>query len=161
MSLSSVNIPILLRHFPLREKRYSLLISWDLAFSRIANARSTNGTRWARPAFILSAGTIQTLSMTSLRLAPVSSPVRAAVNIANSSASAVMASRPCSISIRWGTSEYANAGWCFTLETLLGCGSNVSKCPRQSAGLTPFRSFLVVAADRILSILPRRRDAVS
>ena len=55
-----------------------------------ASARSLNGTRCSLPAFIRSAGTVQTLADRSISLqrAPMTSPVRAAVRMANSSARA-------------------------------------------------------------------------
>src|SRR4051812_33029381 len=53
-----------------------------------ATARSENGTRWTRPAFIRSAGTVQTRASRSISChrAPSTSPERAATRIANSSA---------------------------------------------------------------------------
>ena len=55
-----------------------------------------NGTRCSRPAFMRSAGTVQTFAAKSIspHFAPSASPVRATVRIVNSSARADMPSRP-------------------------------------------------------------------
>lgn len=47
------------------------------------------------------------------------------------------------------------------LATSLRAGSRFPKLPRQRAGLSPWRSLLLVAKLRMLSIRPRHRLAVS
>ena len=111
MRLSKVSIAMLLSGLRLWENRYSLSGSWTFARSIMAMARGTSGTLWGRPAFMRSAGTSQRASVTSLRFAPVTSAVRAAVKIANSRASAAMASRPCRFSMNAGTSANGSAWW--------------------------------------------------
>ena len=63
--------------------------------SRMASARADSGTRCSRCAFMRAAGTVQVLSSKSISFqrAPITSPVRAAVRIKNSSPRAAIASR--------------------------------------------------------------------
>src|SRR5712691_7645304 len=84
-----------------------------------ASEASESGTRCSRPAFMRPAGTVQTLASRSIspHRAPKTSPVRAAVKIANSSARAAMPSRPRRASRNSGKSSIGRAAWCSTLRT--------------------------------------------
>ena len=65
-----------------------------LILATISTARALKGTRCSRLAFIRLAGIVHTLPLKSisLQVAPITSPVRAAVKIANSSARAAVPS---------------------------------------------------------------------
>ena len=84
-----------------------------IAFSRftMVNAAVDSGTLCSRPAFMRLAGTVHILfsKLISSQRAPSTSPVRAAVKIANSSARAATASRCRIFSKKPGSSPYGKA----------------------------------------------------
>ena len=115
----------------------------DLILPRIANARAHSGTLCSRPAFIRSAGTVQTSVPRSIsdHLAPITSPVRPAVNIINSNARAELPDRLCSAVMNFCISLYGTAGWCLTRFTFAVFTRILSRCPRRRAGFSPSTYF--------------------
>jgi hypothetical protein len=91
--------------------KYELARLGRLKILKDLNRAGDNGTRCSRPAFMRSAGIVQTFEIKSIsdHLAPSASPERAAVRIRNSKASAAIASRSRSLPIKAGTSWYGSA----------------------------------------------------
>ena len=56
--------------------------------------------------------------------------------------------------LKAGRSVYGIAGWCRTCFTRVGFGSNLSRCPRQRAGLRGSRHLRAAAKSRTFSIRP-------
>jgi hypothetical protein len=121
----------------------------------MAIARGTKGIRCSRPPFILRAGTTQSAASTSIssQFASRTSPERAAVNIANSSARLLTECSPRSCPTNVVTSENGIAPWCPLLSGF-GAGSNLSR-------FSPLRRPRALANEITLSMRARMRDAVS
>ena len=88
---------------------------FDFISSRITRTGLGRGTRCSLPAFMRWPGTTQTFSasLISSQVAPIASPVRAAVSIVNSRARAAMPPWPRRATIKSGNSAYGSAVWCF------------------------------------------------
>jgi len=122
-----------------------------------------SGMRCSLPAFILPSGMVQTPAFRSIscQVAPRTSPDRAAVRMANSSALAPLPGIPLSDTMNAPIWAYGRAAWCSTLAVLFGADSSTSRCPFHRAGLGPVRYSWTVAQSRILSMRPRTLVAVS
>lgn len=120
-------------------------------------------TRCSRLAFILSAGTVQSERFRSIsrQVAPLTSPERAAVRMANSSALAPAPPTFLRAAKNVGISSTDIALWWVTFRTLEGAGNSLSSRPRHLAGLSPLRAPCTMAQSRISSIRLLRREAVS
>ena len=125
-------------------------------------ARSHSGTLCSLPAFMRSAGTFQTSVPRSIsdHLAPITSPVRPAVNIINSNARAELPDRLCSAVMNFCISLYGRAGWCLTRFTFAVFARILSRCPRRRAGFSPSTYFRARAQSQIVSMRYRKRLAV-
>jgi hypothetical protein len=106
-----------------------------------SRTRSGSGTRCSLPAFMRSAGTVQSFSriLNSERRAPITSLVLPAVGIVNSSARAATPSCASRLVGNAGSSAYGSALWCCALRTFDRDGKSLSRCPRHRAGFSPWR----------------------
>ncbi len=134
-----------------------------LSWLSTANAWEESGTRCGRPAFMRSAGTVQIAVRRSIsrHRAPSVSPVRAAVRIVNSNASAPIPSRKRSVAMKAANSTKGRAARCLTGAMRPCAGNTFARWPFQRAGFASVRYPRTAAQSRTFSIRPRSLLAVS